>query len=297
MEVIGQGFGLPIDQVSSIRDSISVYEGWLLEREVLCPAAVREWKGDVEQRVWQTIFEQFSLLFQPRPRSEMASLFVVGGGGSSGAASGSGTSKSGREQNLKDGDNAPLDPLSVHVDLCHRVLRIITTATWILGPEFTEETWIVLLKVLIGITDCLLREPVAEGKDKDMPHSSSLSREKERDKHQAIVFEGEDPGPRMADELCEHLIRVLVEVWLRSGVMEVYMWDHLKVIIGIRSRRDFPVDVLFMRRVEILYPLDPPSPGHQSMERDHPRPHTTCRKPSLRFLRRRKKRLHLRWNL
>ena len=27
-----------------------------------------------------------------------------------------------------------------------------------LGPQFSEETWLVLLKVVLGITDCLLRE-------------------------------------------------------------------------------------------------------------------------------------------
>jgi len=53
-----------------------------------------------------------------------------------------------------------------------------------LGNKFSEETWIILLKVLLGISDYLLREPL--GKANQEYINSSI----------------------MADKLCEHIIRV-----------------------------------------------------------------------------------------
>ncbi|KAJ3027870.1 hypothetical protein HK097_006068, partial [Rhizophlyctis rosea] len=111
----------------------------------------------------------------------------------------------------------PIDIVQLHVNLCKQVLELIRVAVRKLGPEFSEDTWIVLLKVILGVTDCLLREPM----------------ERERSgwgegKHQRVYMEGDDPGPRMADLLCEDLIWVLVELWLRSCNYRVEMWDYLK---------------------------------------------------------------------
>ncbi|KND00537.1 uncharacterized protein SPPG_09225 [Spizellomyces punctatus DAOM BR117] len=212
MEVIGQGFALPIEDVGIIHQTIAVYSNWLLDPSTL-PSAIQERKGsDVEQKFWQTIFQQFSLLFQPRSRTEMAySPWLQD-----------------RSKNKLDPDDT--DPLTLHVDLCHGVLKILTSAGRELGSEFSEETWIVLLKVMIGISDCLLREPM----EKEKSAGDSLAK---GDKHQSNVYEGEDAGPRMADELCEHLIRVLVELWLRSNLKPVYMWDHLKRYFTLWTHR------------------------------------------------------------
>ena len=76
--------------------------------------------------------------------------------------------------------------LQRHIELCKGVLIVLTMMGRTLGPQFSEETWLVLLK---GITDCLLREQ--------------------------LIPEG-DPERRtvnsMADELCEHLLSVLFEL-------------------------------------------------------------------------------------
>ncbi|CAG8721583.1 1054_t:CDS:2, partial [Acaulospora morrowiae] len=95
-----------------------------------------------------------------------------------------------------------------HIELCKGVLIVLTMAGRTLGPRFSEETWLVLLKVVLGITDCLLREPVAS-------ISSDVTTEKKT-------------ATTMADELCEHLLRVLFELWLRSKIRKVEMWDIFK---------------------------------------------------------------------
>lgn len=73
-----------------------------------------------------------------------------------------------------------------------------------LGASFSEETWEVLLKVILGITDSLLRE-----------HPTMSP---------ALINE----HSKMSDDLCEHLLRVLFELWLRSNTRQVHMWDILQ---------------------------------------------------------------------
>lgn len=69
-----------------------------------------------------------------------------------------------------------------HVDLCKKVLAVFAKAGRTLGPSFTQETWVVLLKVVLGITDYLLREPMGD--------------------------HGRNGMLNMGDELCDHFLRV-----------------------------------------------------------------------------------------
>ena len=85
---------------------------------------------------------------------------------------------------------------------------MLTMAGRTLGSQFSEETWLVLLKVVLGITDCLLREPLGiQFSEGNLERKTATS---------------------MADELCEHLLRVLFELWLRSKIRKVEMWDIFK---------------------------------------------------------------------
>lgn len=88
-----------------------------------------------------------------------------------------------------------------HVELCKRTLKVFAMAGRTL--KLSAETWSVLLKVMLGITDYLLKEP--SGGD-----ASNLG----------VI--------NMADELCDSLLQVLFELWLRSNTMDVEMWDILK---------------------------------------------------------------------
>jgi hypothetical protein len=67
-----------------------------------------------------------------------------------------------------------------HIDLCKKALLVICSASR--NIDLSPDTWIVLLKVILGITDSLLKEP-----------------------------SGETPIPgvkNISDELCEPLLRV-----------------------------------------------------------------------------------------
>jgi hypothetical protein len=78
----------------------------------------------LEQDFYKTVFHHLSLLFQPR-------LYK---------------------------NTSPL--VQRHIDLCKKALEVLLTA----GRKLTLErdTWIVLLKVVLGITDYLLKEPAIE---------------------------------------------------------------------------------------------------------------------------------------
>ena len=68
-----------------------------------------------------------------------------------------------------------------------------------LGSEFSQATWLVLIKVLVGVTDTLLKEPLLK----------ELVKEKEgKDKDKSEILGAE--GAHLAQELCEPLIRVRV---------------------------------------------------------------------------------------
>ncbi|KAI8996097.1 hypothetical protein BC832DRAFT_567895 [Gaertneriomyces semiglobifer] len=183
MEVVGQGFALPIEDHGIMRMTTEVYEVWLANGR---PKGVSQ-GGDILQRFWQTIFEHFSMVFQPRARvntQQTSSYFGA------------------RTKDTSEMDN---DVLGLHIDLCHRILNALVNAGRVLGDDFSDATWTVLVKVLLGVADCLLDERGTRTPPED------------------------EAARRMADELIEHIIRALVELWLRSKIQSVHMWNHLKM--------------------------------------------------------------------
>ncbi|KAI9093828.1 hypothetical protein DFS34DRAFT_665968 [Phlyctochytrium arcticum] len=268
MEVVGQGFSLPIEDVGIIQMTVAVYANWLLEPACL-PVAVKDLRGEpFEQTFWQTIFQQLSLLFQPRSRADTpsgpsassvhpqhSSSHTSGSASlspwaqpvrpppnhhhqqatSAAAAAVANSTAIANTYATVDTENS--DGITVHVDMCHAVLRIFTDAGRVLGANFSEETWIVVLKVLIAIADCLLREPVWKGYAAAPPDAGHGGRGATAGPATGVAYDYEDAGARMADELCEHLIRVLIELWLRSNLKQVFMWDHLKRYFTLWTHR------------------------------------------------------------
>ncbi|CAG8555493.1 1092_t:CDS:10, partial [Cetraspora pellucida] len=194
MEAVGQGFALPLEEMSIITaNSKELYSQWLFEPNSR-PAAIRNATGQQEeQEFWQIIFHHYSLLFQPRYQTPASNI-------STPTTPGFPASSSQITTNCTHLQN--------HIELCKGVLIVLTMAGRTLGPQFSEETWLVLLKVVLGITDCLLHEPI-----------STTTSDGNMDKKTAMT---------MADELCEHLLRVLFELWLRSKIRKVEMWDIFK---------------------------------------------------------------------
>lgn len=117
---------------------------------------------------------------------------------------------------LTGGSNSHHVPIGVliqrHIELCKKVLTVLTMAGRQLGNSFSTETWQVLLKVILGITDSLLKEQPPPTPSRSTSTTMMLIPEQ----------------AKMSDDLCEHLLRVLFELWLRSNTREVAMWDILK---------------------------------------------------------------------
>ncbi|CAG8589929.1 4259_t:CDS:10 [Paraglomus occultum] len=221
MEAVGQGFALPLEEMDITANSKELYSQWLFEPNCR-PAAIRDLSGKPEeQRFWQVIFHHYSLLFRPRTSSSNTS-----------------------QTSTPTAPNFPAlssyNDFQRHVELCKGVLIVLTMAGRTLGSQFSEETWRVLLKVVLGITDYLLRE-----------HISTVSSDNSSDRYATMS---------MGDELCEHLLRVLFELWLRSKIQEVDMWDILQKCFNKWTHRQQAINQwnaailgLTQRIVRILY--------------------------------------------
>ncbi|KAI9254631.1 hypothetical protein BDA99DRAFT_574375 [Phascolomyces articulosus] len=289
MEVLGQGFSLPLEDMDITSNDVSIYAQWLFEPHLRPASVVNE---GLEQEFYQIIFHQFSLLFQPRitqsppvPPAFISSINSNNINNNTNNTNNNNTASGNNSSNINNINNntssnqqhqqqqlhphpnhtqpqhsahigtssgrpssfylnmLPVNPhanivpvtlpsptnaasphvgsgapsassannasalketlsqlVHRHIELCKKTLTVLAMAGRTL--EMSVETWTVLLKVVLGISDFLLKEPVTD---------QSVS---------GVV--------NMGDELCEHLLRVLFELWLRSRIREVEMWDILK---------------------------------------------------------------------
>ncbi|CEP06859.1 hypothetical protein [Parasitella parasitica] len=241
MEVIGQGFNLPLEDMAITNDDVDIYARWLFEHNLRPLAVIEE---GLEQEFYQIIFHQFSLLFQPRiaranngasntatttPPISMQSAQGGGGGATfhinmmpvnphnnlgmpfTPNVPSSQQQQQQQQQQQPSNTNSPSNAQSAlketlsqlvqrHVELCKKTLKVFVMAGRTL--KLSDETWSVLLKVMLGITDYLLKEPSGDTLNLGVMN--------------------------MADELCDSLLQVLFELWLRSNTMDVEMWDILK---------------------------------------------------------------------
>ncbi|KAF9432411.1 hypothetical protein BGZ76_010844 [Entomortierella beljakovae] len=199
MEVLGQGFALPLEELSIAQETTQLYSQWLFEPP-LRPLAFRLASGTAdEQLLYQAMFHHYSLLFQVRTVQPPSPILSHLGPGQQSRYPATPTTPSFQPSVQPPPTSAGF--LGRHIELCKKVLTVLTMAGRQLGNTFSEETWEVLLKVILGITDSLLREQTIKPSTE---HS------------------------KMSDDLCEHLLRVLFELWLRSNIRRVQMWDILK---------------------------------------------------------------------
>ncbi|KAJ2994868.1 hypothetical protein HDV02_001280 [Globomyces sp. JEL0801] len=197
MEIVGQGFDLPIEHIKIIQNSVKVYSTWLLEPSKR-PMIVSNSDKDSEVfqsfiqvidfilNTRQSIFKQSSLLFRPR----MNALPV-------------------HSKNVSE-DGA--DALSQHIELCEKVLAIFMGGISDNAANFSDETWLVILKVFLGVCDSLLSAPTSA--------QTKLG--------QSDMAENQQVVSVMGDRLCESLIRTIFQVWLVSKTLDINMWNKLK---------------------------------------------------------------------
>ncbi|KAF9574487.1 hypothetical protein EC968_006292 [Mortierella alpina] len=205
MEVLGQGFALPLEELSIAQETTQLYSQWLFEPQVR-PLAFRMAAGTVDEQ----LLYQARLHVRPLPTTAPGPSIAQNQSQhhrhpTTPVTSGSSSYHQHHASQAASASQVPVGVLiQRHVELCKKVLTVLTMAGRQLGNSFSEETWEVLLKVILGITDSLLREQPATAALQMPEHT------------------------KMSDDLCEHLLRVLFELWLRSGIRQVHMWDILK---------------------------------------------------------------------
>lgn len=225
MEVLGQGFGLPLEDMDITSSDISIYAQWLFQPQMR-PVAIMD--EALEQEFYQIIFHQCSLLFQPRitqaqavpnpsstsqrqqqhqqqqhqgpypmsastrsssfnlsmlpinPHANHVPVNISLSNQPIAGAAATSASASAQSSTMSAGADMVSSLVQRHIELCKKTLTILAMAGRTL--ELSTETWTVLLKVVLGIADSLLKEPVGEW--------------------------GMTGVPNMSDELCEHLLRV-----------------------------------------------------------------------------------------
>lgn len=126
MEVLGQAFSLPLEEISVISAAASIYIQWLVDPSKR-PPAILQADHQTVQGFLQTIIQHLSLLFEPKK------------------VDGVGAAK-------------PLlaTLASKHVEVCKLALRAFTQAS---REDFSSSTWKILLRVMLGITDYLMIMP------------------------------------------------------------------------------------------------------------------------------------------
>lgn len=94
-----------------------------------------------------------------------------------------------------------------HVELCRSMLKVFVTASRIV--EFSEETWQVLMRLLVGIVESLLS-------------SSARTASAAQTQQQLIQLQ------TLAEELKDDLLKTLFEIWLRSRLRCADLWQALR---------------------------------------------------------------------
>lgn len=188
MELVGQGLDLPLYNISIISSSITVYANWLLEPKKRPLIMLELGESSIEfQNHIQDIFKHLSMVFRPRIISEGSHQ--------------QGLPNLGPTTKQKDHFDDYISFFNQHIELCDRVLtQHILTTVKLHSSHFTQETWIVLLKVMLGICDTLLTQPLSRS-TAPVPSSAAPGKYPEfHDREHVIGI--------MGDKLCEPLIKV-----------------------------------------------------------------------------------------
>ena len=201
MEIIGQSFILPLYHLPIISESVAVYKNWLLNASRV-PAAVGKFEieSNLGQIIIQSLIMQLSNVFRPRTLQEMVALSVP---------------------QTKPPEEIIIPLVNQHVDLCLIVTSFIRDIVESHSRHFIEETWVIILKVLLGICDSILAKP------RGAPVAPRISINEES----TIVL-------YMGDKLCENLIQLLTSVWIKCEVIPKFMWTKLKSLFVTWTHRN-----------------------------------------------------------
>lgn len=159
LELLGLALNLGLEDVQPMGKVVECYLDWLAGSN--WPAAITK-GSELEGYFVETLIRHLSLLFRVRK-----------------------TEGKGSVQQVQVGKQA---------ELCRQVLRAFTTLS---RSTLSQSTWKVLMLVMLGSADSLLRLPCT-------------------------------PPCQLADELTSELLSSLVEVWLRSQSLSSGLWKTFK---------------------------------------------------------------------
>ncbi|KAJ1930366.1 hypothetical protein IWQ60_000387 [Tieghemiomyces parasiticus] len=259
MVILGQAFEMPVEDLELTESVINLYQQWLLDPQQRPLAFRNEATPEDEQKLYQKIFLHMSMIFEPPVRRGGATLAEPGNAGTSSASiisscsSASATANSSSNNGVgntlgssrrRGGPRTPVghtstlpdiiipgkiratDPDSNYVELCKHAIQVLTTAGRTVAVRWSEDTWRVLLKVLLGVADYMLTSH-----NVDDSHTHRIARPIPADilAHPGLpVAEwGRVDLRRLArigSELAEHLVRILYELWLRSKIEDDEAW-------------------------------------------------------------------------
>ena len=187
MELVGQGLDLPLHNINIISQSVNVYASWLLDPKKRPLSMIELGETSAEYQLFlQNMFKHLSLLFRPRLASEGQQQQP--------------TPSAGIKQKDAPQQEEYIALFGQHLELCDRVLGqhfLLTLKSHC--DVFSEETWIVLLKVILGICDSLLSKPFRKTNAGSVMNISKNATEY-NDRDFVVGL--------MGDKLCEPLIKV-----------------------------------------------------------------------------------------
>jgi hypothetical protein len=136
LEVIGQAFSLSLQNLPLMQNSFSLYRKWIMqEQELEVFKSISN--SPNEQRLWITFAQHFSLVFESKPFDSDAIP----------------------QKNIASNLDAQKSLVESHLQLCERILELMSSMIRMYESKFTKETWLEMLKILFGIGDAVLAEP------------------------------------------------------------------------------------------------------------------------------------------
>ncbi|KAI9596244.1 hypothetical protein BDF19DRAFT_412834 [Syncephalis fuscata] len=278
MAAIGQVFALPSYADSALmNDAADIYSKWLLERNAR-PECYRSIdtedtkEGIQSQQFLQTLFRHLSQLFEPRsfhdhPSGHPTTPAPVSPSGTSvfsmsenntnigivmdpplTGTSGTHTTNTNAATHTSSEVQDRSSAFREYAELCRKVLKMFTMAGRLLTGEMSESTWRVLIRVVSGACDRLLRMPAvmetlaanhatghpietlnsAGGSVHNMNYSNSNTGVTGGETRSELMAAGIIPEVYdLAGELCESLIQTLFELLLRAPSYDAELTDYL----------------------------------------------------------------------
>lgn|SRR3990167_8999010 len=138
LECVGQAFSLPLDSSNTIESAVEIYRRWILEPKKQPPPIQED-----EQFFYKEMFKHLSLVFTKRTSNESVENETTG--------------KAIRQIQK---DNSLQDAIHSHTNICNSVLDLFRNVGVSLKKKMMDDTWEVLLKIVLGIADAILSEPL-----------------------------------------------------------------------------------------------------------------------------------------